>query len=50
MSFMFLLGMIKDEGLFNIIKIISWGLKNEWCFYLKLINVLEGKFEIIFGV
>lgn len=43
------LGMIKDEGLFNTIKIISRGLKNERCPHPKLINVLEGKLEIILG-
>lgn len=41
------LGMIKDEGLFNTIKIISRGLKNERCPHPKLINVLERKLEII---
>lgn len=50
MSLMSPLGMIKDEGLFNTIKIISRGLKNERCPHPKLINVLEGKLEIILGV
>lgn len=43
------LGMIKDEGLFNTIKIISRGLKNERCPHPKLINILERKLEIILG-